>query len=293
MSNGICLFAYNNPEIDYIRLAVVCAAHIKANMENNNVTLITTQGDVDWLEQSHDEDVINTVFDNIVISEPTQRRNVRQHKDSPWTTFNCQFNNSNKHEVFELSPYDKTLMIDIDYLVNNNMLDYLFDTDAPLAMYATAKNIDGNMTSPHEQFINPVGIPMWWSTVVYFDRSESSKMFFDLWAHISDNYEYYGFLYGFPNKLFRTDFCVSVALHILNGMQSGNYAEQICDTFLINSVQQDDIVKVNDDGSILMLVNDTKEPWHNCLSRMEKTNIHVMNKRALLRNADKFMEVLL
>ena len=50
---------------------------------------------------------------------------------------------------------------------------------------------------------------MWWSTVVYFDRSES-KMFFDTWAHIANNYDFINNRITF-NKLFRTDYCVSIA----------------------------------------------------------------------------------
>lgn len=292
-TRGVCLFAYNNDQIDYVKLAVVCAAHIKKHMKNNNVTLITTSGDSYWLEENYTEEELDAVFDQIIISNPTHKPNVRQHFDSPWTTFNCEFKNSNKHEIFSISPYDKTLMIDIDYLVNNDHLDGIFESSTPLAMYSRASNFNGVETALHEQFINEVGIPMWWSTVVYFDKSEHSEMFFDLWAHVAENYEYYSFLYGFPNKLFRTDFCVSIATHILNGMQPGSYVSTFTDGLLINSIQQDDIVSVNDDGSMTMLANDVKEPWKNYIVHVEGMNIHVMNKRAILRMHDRFKEVLL
>lgn len=35
---------------------------------------------------------------------------------------------------------------------------------------------------------------------------------------------------------------------------------------------------------------DVDEPWKDTLVNVHETNIHIMNKMALLRNADKFIE---
>jgi hypothetical protein len=35
-----------------------------------------------------------------------------------------------------------------------------------------------------------------------------------------------------------------------------------------------------------MLSHDRKEPWKNILTRLEKQNIHAMNKRAVSRNSE-------
>ena len=31
---------------------------------------------------------------------------------------------------------------------------------------------------------------MWWSTVIYWTKSEQSTQFFNMWHHVKDNYDY-------------------------------------------------------------------------------------------------------
>ena len=118
--NGVCMFAYNNSQIDYIKIAHIAAAYVKLNMKNNSTTLITDSGSYAWLKDSVEKDWHNFCFDNVVIQDVEHRSNPRKHFDSPWTEFNAQFSNSNKHEIFQLSPYKKTLLIDTDYFIQNN-----------------------------------------------------------------------------------------------------------------------------------------------------------------------------
>ena len=40
-NNGIVFFAYNNEQIDYIKLAVLAASAVKKHMKNNQTCLIT------------------------------------------------------------------------------------------------------------------------------------------------------------------------------------------------------------------------------------------------------------
>ena len=128
---------------------------------------------------------------------------------------------------------------------------------------------------------------MWWSTVVYFDRSEFSEMFFNTWAHVADNYEFYQYLYNFPSKLFRTDYCVSIAVHILNGMQDaesqiGNFDN----TSLVNMSQKDDIIETKNGNEWIFIAHDQKEHWKSILVKVSNQDIHVMNKRALSREIE-------
>ena len=113
------------------------------------------------------------------------------------------------------------------------------------------------------------------------------------YSSILYNYNYYHFLYNFPNKLFRTDYCVSIALHILNGMQPGTYSVPFKDRVLINSSQKDDIVEIKSSDDIILLVNDRSENWKNYISRFEQTNLHIMNKRSILRHYDDIVGVLI
>jgi hypothetical protein len=260
-------------------------------MKNNSTTLITDSGSYAWLKDSVEKDWHNFCFDNVVIQDVEHRSNPRKHFDSPWTEFNAQFSNSNKHEIFQLSPYKKTLLIDTDYFIQNNYYDFLFNITAPIALHRNSIYLEGQRPYLNECELNESGIHHWWSTVVYFDKSEEAEVFFDIWSHVKDNWDYYHLLYQFPPGLFRTDFCVSIASHMLNGFTNDSFIETMSIP-LLNMDQKDDLIEVKDANDLIMLSHNRREQWKNTLVRLENTNIHVMNKRAIGRHADTIIEKL-
>lgn len=290
--NGVCFFAYNNKDIDYVKLALLAALYVKKFMKNNNTCLITQEGDYNYLVSSRGQQLVDQAFDEIVFTTVKHKQNLRTHFDSPWSKFTSEFKNSNKHLIYEYSPFDKTLLLDIDYLVRNDSLDYLFDTDTNVAMYQQAKNLKHEVPYLYERYLNPVGVPMWWSTVVYFDKSDVSEMFFDIWAHVADEYDFYKFLYNFPGQLFRTDYCVSVATHIMNGMGAGDMIDEIRDKTMVFMDQKDELVEVKSPTDFIFLANDRKEPWKDIATRNYNDNIHMMNKRSIDRNYHDLLEKL-
>ena len=287
---GICFFAYNNDQLDYVKMALAAGKYAKQNLKLP-VCLITDEGSASWLEESQPKQLVSEVFDYIIITNDEMRSNHRRHFDSPWTEFKAQFNNSNKHKIYEYSPFEKTLLLDIDYIVKTDVLLKYFDSDYPVSMFDNATTIRNELPANEERFLYDAGIKMWWSTVVYFDRSDFSKMFFDTWAHVADNYDFYQYLYNFPNKLFRTDYCVSIAVHILSGMQdTQEYLGNFDNTALVNVSQKDDIVETKNTNEWIIIAHDQKEVWKNILVNTHNQNIHVMNKRALGRVIPDLME---
>ena len=289
---GVCFFAYNNDQLDYVKMALAAGKYVKKNLKLP-VCLITDEGSESWLEESHSKAIIKEVFDYIVITNDVMKKNRRRHFDSPWTEFAAQFNNSNKHKIYEYSPFEQTLLLDIDYIVKTDTLLKYFDNERPVCMFDNATTVRNETPALEERFLYDAGIKMWWSTVVYFDRSDFSKMFFDTWSHVAENYEFYQYLYNFPSKLFRTDYCVSIAVHILAGMQDtqvllGNFDG----TALLNMSQKDDIIKVQNANEWIMLAHDQKEVWKNILVKVQNQDIHVMNKRAFDRVLPELMEAL-
>lgn len=291
--NGVCFFAYNNPKIDYVKLAHIAAAYVKQNMKNNNTCLVTDQGTYDWLEQSIDPQWHKFCFDDVVITDRPNKENPRRHYDSPWTEFSAPFYNDNKNEIINLTPYERTLLVDIDYYIQNDFYDYIFDTDISVSLHRDARYLENILPYHNERELNEAGIHHWWSTVVYFDQSEESKIFFGIWEHVKDNWDYYALLYQFPKGLFRTDFCVSIAAHMLNGFNNENFVDNFMDVAMINMDQKDDLIEVKSAKDLIFLVHNRKEPWKNILTRLENTNVHLMNKRAISRHADKLEKTLM
>jgi hypothetical protein len=291
--SGILLIAYNNGKIDYEKLALVAARCVKLHMNNNHVTLLTDQPTFDALQSELTPSLAAQTFDHIIIDNVTHERNTRTHRDSPWNEFTTQFNNKNKHSIFNKSPYNKTLMIDVDYLIGNDTLDAIFDTDSEVAMYKHALSVRNYKPRIWEQKLHPDGIDMWWSTAVYWrNDSELAKLFFGVWEHVKENYNYYKWLYKFPGVLFRTDYAVSIAVHILNGHRQGNLIHELPGKVMRFSEQIDDIADFKEINDMLLICPDPKELWKNIASRVKNENVHVMNKMAILRHYDKIKQMI-
>lgn len=280
MTEGICLFAYNNSQIDYTRIAMLASVCAKKHL-NKPVALITNDSSWAWLRSTQSFGDIKLAFDDVIISDDElDSTNTRLHYNSPWNEFSAPFYNTNKHKIFEYTPYDKTLLMDIDYICKTDFLNHAFSSYEGVAMYDRAKGLQNNNSALEETFLYDAGIPMWWSTIIYFDQSQISKAFFDLWSHIAENYSYYRLLYNFPGKLFRTDYCVSIAVHILNGMQPGDVINTFADQPLLNMYQKDVILEVNKDNW-LMLANNVEQNWQNLAVNHKNLDLHCMNKRSL------------
>lgn len=290
---GVLLIAYNNGKIDYEKLAIIAAANVKRHMKNNHVTLLTDMNTFEALKAELEPSQLAETFDHIIVEDIQHERNTRMHRDSPWTEFSTQFNNKNKHSIYQKSPYKQTLMIDVDYIVGNDSLDVIFDTDYELAMYKNAISVRNYKPRIWEQKLHPDGIDMWWSTVVYWrSDSEVAKLFFGIWEHVKENYQYYKWLYKFPGVLFRTDYAASIAAHILNGHSTGNTVSELPGKVMRFSEQIDDVVEIKTLNDYVLLCPDPKELWKNICSRVANENIHVMNKMAILRHYPKIKELI-
>lgn len=291
--SGILLIAYNNGKIDYEKLALISARCVKLYMTNNHVTLLTDQPTFEALKKELPPELAAKTFDHVIIDNVTHERNTRTHRDSPWNEFTTQFNNKNKHSIFNKSPYEKTLMIDVDYLIGNDTLDAIFNTDSEVAMYKQAISVRNYRPRIWEQKLHPDGIDMWWSTAVYWrSDSELAKLFFGVWEHVKENYNYYKWLYKFPGVLFRTDYAVSIAVHILNGHRHGNLIHELPGKVMLFSEQIDDIADFKKINDMLLVCPDPKELWKNIASRIKNENVHVMNKMAILRHYPKIKEMI-
>ena len=293
-SKGAIFFAYNNKEIDYVKLACLSAISVKAHMQIPT-TLISNTGSIESYKHSTEKSSIflQTAFDTIIREEPENLHNVRNYYDTPYASYKAQFENSNKHKVFELSPYDQTILFDVDFLVNNAILNLAFDVNSPIQLYRNAQTLK-NTEPDHnlDRRLNDVGIPLYWSTIIYFDKSPISKMFFDMWAHVKENYDYYQSLYKFPEGLYRTDFAVSISIHLLKNFVEYNdelFAE-LPGSPMKYMAYKDDIASVDKNG-IVFFANNYKEEWKNILTYSEDENLHMMNKRAIERHYNELMEL--
>lgn len=184
-SRGILAFAYNVDTIDYVSIAnkTLKLASKKLNLP---YTLVTN-------------------FD-----EKNKLHNTRYDID---TGKFIQWRNYGRHCAYDLSPYHETLVIDVDYLVLDDTINKIFDTewDYILSRESVA------LTTDWPKNMGENSLPYVWATVFAFRKTNRAKLYFDLIGRIQRNYGYYCVLFNVKERNFRNDYAFSMADIILNG----------------------------------------------------------------------------
>jgi len=188
---GALLFAFNNGHVDYVKMASLTAKRINDYLDLP-CTLITDQK-------------TDYKFDNIIYldKDPTNSK----HK-KVWY-------NKGRFNAFDLSPYDETLLLDVDYIVNSNKLnkvwsfydDYCIHNSTAFLMYPEAL----------QEQVSPTSFNTLWATVFFFKKTERVKLFFDCVKMVQENYMHYIDLHGMWSTTFRNDHAFAISNRILNG----------------------------------------------------------------------------
>jgi len=287
---GFLLYAFGHRDLDYGKLAVCCALSIKTNLKNNHTTVVMDQETKNWLTVTVSQDILEIAFDKIIISKEKFRSGKRRHFDSPWVSFKAEFNNQNRVLSYQYSPYDETILLDTDYIVMNNNFDDIWGSNEDLLMNKKAVDLQGNkFDSIDDQRLSSHGIPLYWATVVYFKKSQLAEIFFNLVNYIREEYNFFQFLYGFKAGFYRNDYSFSIAAHIINGYIKDGF-QSFPEDSIITSYQKDTIAKIISSKEIIFASHNVNEPWKSTLVNMKDMNVHVMNKKELLRISETFIE---
>jgi hypothetical protein len=282
---GIIIFARNNGYVDYVKIACASAGYARKNLsEFDEICLVTDNASAD----EHPE-LIKQYFDRTIISDNFQPENIRLFKDTANSPEYASFKNMGRSEVYELSPYEETLVIDCDYFIMSDTLDQVWGSENDFMINYRYRDIAGRHGG-NVSYIDDFTIPMCWATVFFFRKSEFAENLFNLIAHIKYNYKYYYALYNCPGNLFRNDFAFAIALHMLNGNVSFK-APSLPIDYLNNSFDLDDIFRVNSANDVIMYCAKAETIEEHLLSRFTNTDLHIMNKRAIERNVDTMLEL--
>lgn len=286
MSRGVVLFAHNNRQVDYVRMAILAAKLANKNL-NVPVSLITDPSTMDWAKESKVEKSMTDVFDKIIITQrPDDTKNIKNYHDGKNKT-PAPFTNGNRYSVWDHTPYERTLMIDTDYLTLTDNLSQYWDADEDLLISPRYNDIQGmERTGYLDTHISETGIEMLWATTVMFTKNENTKTFFDLVEHIKTKYRMYSDVYRFNPMLYRNDIAFSVAKHIMNGYQN---IDEYCLPDIFSTADRDVLVDVKD-GRLKFLIAQNNTDGYVATSVSNK-DVHVMNKFSIMRNYDKLMEL--
>ncbi len=187
MTTGALIFAHNNGIIDYESMARWSAANIERHLDIP-VKIIT---DLDPAQE-------NTRWFG----------DFEQH---------MTWHNHSRVSAFDLSPWDRTLVIDADYVVASDQLRSVLLGPQSFLCFRKSFDVAGqNDFSGLDTFGN-VKMPMWWATVMCFDKCKQNQMIFDVMTMIRDHWNHYRKIYKIQQTTYRNDHALSIALCLVNG----------------------------------------------------------------------------
>ena len=182
-SKGVVIFATNTVDTDYVGIAEQNARLIKHFMG-----LPTT-----------------------IVSAKDSGSNKRFSTDTG--TF-VEWKNFGRHEAYAASPYDETIVVDADYLILDNSLNRLFDTNFDYLLFNKNRYVN---IQQQASVMGPHSLPFVWATAFLFRKTERAKLFFELVGKIKRNYDYYRLLFNMQEGNYRNDYSFAAAQYIFSG----------------------------------------------------------------------------
>lgn len=193
---GVLLYCFNTPKYRYDLIASKTIPLLRKNL-NVDITVITDPETHQYLKQ----------FDwlDFKTIEPQKGNTIDQ---KPWY-------NLERHKAYDLSPYDNTILLDIDYFCYTDQLLSYAETEHDFWIHDKVYDVTGKGSYDFSR--NSI-IPMLWATVIVFKKTQRVKAIFETVAHVKQFYQYYCTLYRIDFGNFRNDYAFSIAAHQIEGM---------------------------------------------------------------------------
>ena len=290
-TRGVIMFAHNNTEIDYFRLAVVNALLVQKNLGIKNITVVTDPHSLKQGEKTLGKRLIKKAINNIIVIEKDKefkQKNIRLYKDTSHKVERLPFYNVNRCDAYDLSPYDETILIDVDYLILSDTLNHCWGHNNELMMNWKFQDIMYERKDPTLDRLYDMGITMYWATVVYFRKTKYVESFFNIVKHVKNNPQFYKDLYKWQGTLYRNDYSFSIAAHMMSGFVDKGIPQ--LPTTLYKSFDTDDIHSAIDENTIVMYLEKPRSPGDFMLTKWQGIDLHVMNKWAINRASDNLLE---
>lgn len=197
MTRGVILFAFNSPKYNYYDMAHVTAKRVNHFLKLP-VTLVTDEDSIPDNYEDHG-------WDKVIRVTP-DKDNFRD-----WGLWI----NKGRYMAYELSPYDETLLLDVDYIVNSDKLLSIFDFYDDFCCHNRTEYLM-QFGAPQE-LLSAYSYETLWATVVAFKKTSRAKQIFETLEMVQKNYEHYGDIHSFIGGIYRNDYALTLALKIVNG----------------------------------------------------------------------------
>ena len=194
---GVLLYCFNTDSYRYDKIAAKTIPLLRRNL-GLEITVVTN--DETRVHLPEQEGVNYMVIEN-------QTGNYINQKS---------WHNLDRHRAYELSPYEKTILLDIDYFCYSDYLLTLANTDQDFMVHDKVHDVTGHDSY---EFARNSMIPMVWATVIIFKKTPKAMAIFDMVKYVKERYSYFCDLYRIDFQNFRNDYAFAIALHQLGGFK--------------------------------------------------------------------------
>lgn len=201
MSSGVLLVAFDSVTdqgnvLRYTELAKVCA-----NLVRKHLRLpvgIVSDSPVEGFDEQ------------IIVKKPAaDHRHVllnNVHESYNWY-------NDYRRQLYNLTPFDRTLLLDTDYFIQSDRYLRCFEFDAPFQIVEQVYDPTGRNNFDKYARLPNRTVPQMWATAMYWNKDAATH--FEYANMIAENYEYYARVFGFSHKQYRNDMVFSIVAHML------------------------------------------------------------------------------
>jgi hypothetical protein len=273
-NKGVLLFARNNGKLDYVKQAVYLANRIKKYLDLP-VSVVTDSPDYLLTVD------INKIVDKIITINAEESISNRRYYDGSMYSQVASFKNDARSLAYDLTPYDETLVLDTDFIVCNSILKNCFEMSSDFLVYKKSSDIAKVRDESEFIKVSDYSIDFYWATVIFFRKTELNCIFFNLVKHIQDEWTHYRRVYQLESPMFRNDYAFSIAIHIMNGFQQGDFVTELPGNNIYSTDKDLLMSIVNDQLTFLVEKKDYLGEY--TLIKTKAQNIHVMNKFSLER----------
>jgi hypothetical protein len=211
-------------------------------------------------------------FDNVILAE-ADKTNKRDW--GMWI-------NKGRYRAFNLSPYDETLLLDTDYMVNSNKLLTTFELPTDFCCHDTTSFL--MYPDATQEVLSAYSFNTLWATAITFKKTKRSELIFQSLEMIQKNFEHYAQIHGFISVTFRNDYALTLATRIVNGHTTP--IEDVIPWNLLHVGKNTTVYKNSDDEFnteyTVMFDNWNKGKIRKEYISIKDTDFHVMNKENFL-----------
>ena len=245
---GILLFSFDTAECQYSKITKKCIELLRIHCPDIPVVVVGDR-------------IIESADSTILAEDPQPNiHNLRGPK---------QWKNLARVDAYDLSPFDCTIIIDSDYLVYDNNLIKLFESEQSVLAHRSWCDLNYAEVS-NIQMGNSM-IDMMWATVLMFRKNKEVEQMFNHWRHALKNYQYYAELFGLNKRMVRNDHAFTIAMAKMQ--EYGPMEHTIIPWDIITANQNFEVKQITKDNIVL-------EDQHGEITVDQ--SVHILNKESLL-----------